>query len=89
MEDLDAVMAHLRAQPDVDTGRLLIGGVSRGGILSVAYAGLRPGQFQGVLNFVGGWVGDRCFAADQVNPVAFRRGAAAGKPMQRTVNRVA
>lgn len=78
--DLDATMAYLRQRPDVDTTRLLIGGVSRGGILSVAYAGSQPQMFAGVINFVGGWVGDLCPAADQINPVAFRRGAAFRKP---------
>lgn len=78
--DLDAPMAALRQRQDVDTTRLLIGGVSRGGILSVAYAGSQPQMFAGVINFVGGWVGDLCPAADQINPVAFRRGAAFGKP---------
>ena len=58
-----------------------MGGVSRGGVLSVVYAGERPDVFQGVLNFVGGWVGDRCRDAVNVNPVAFRRGAALKKPM--------
>lgn len=80
MADLDAVMAHLATRSDVDAQRLLIGGVSRGGILSVAYAGTRVTPFLGVLNFVGGWVGDRCTDADNVNPVAFRRGAAFTKP---------
>lgn len=77
MTDLDAVMAHLRTRADVDMQRLLIGGVSRGGLLSVVYAGTRTAPaFLGVLNFVGGWVGDRCAQADNVNTVAFRRGAA-------------
>lgn len=79
--DLDTVMAHLRQQPDVDTQRLLLGGVSRGGMLSVVYGGERPDLFKGVLNFVGGWVGDRCRDAGNVNPVSFKRGAAMKKPM--------
>ncbi|WP_051237588.1 alpha/beta hydrolase family protein [Ottowia thiooxydans] len=82
MADLDVVMGYLRTRPDVDMQRLLIGGVSRGGILSVAYAGTRPElKFLGVLNFVGGWVGDRCADADKVNPVSFRRGAVFPRPM--------
>lgn len=79
--DLDAVMAHVRTRGDVDQRRLLIGGQSRGGILSVVYAGLRPDTFAGVVNFVGGWLGDRCPGVERVNPVLFRRGAAFGKPM--------
>lgn len=73
-------MAHLATRSDVDAQRMLIGGVSRGGILSIAYAGTRATPFLGVLNFVGGWVGDRCADADNVNPVAFRQGAAFNKP---------
>ncbi|WP_204162211.1 S9 family peptidase [Variovorax sp. WS11] len=78
--DLDVVMAHVRSRADVNPQRLLIGGVSRGGILSVAYAGAHPDWFRGVVNFVGGWVGDRCSQADAVNPVIFRRGAAFAQP---------
>jgi len=74
--DLDAVMAHVKTLPSADLQHLMIGGVSRGGVLSVVYAGMRPGAFEGVINFVGGWVGDRCRDAERVNPVLFRRGAA-------------
>ncbi|MFA1672039.1 alpha/beta hydrolase family protein [Rhizobium mongolense] len=42
----DAVVSHLRERSDVDQDRLVIGGVSRGGILSIAYAGVRPNTFQ-------------------------------------------
>lgn len=82
MVDLDAVMAHLRTQADVDMQRLLIGGVSRGGILSVAYAGTHVEQkFLGVLNFAGGWVGERCADAGDINIASFRRGAAFPRPV--------
>jgi pimeloyl-ACP methyl ester carboxylesterase len=81
LSDVDAVMAHLQTREDVDPQRMLIGGVSRGGILSVVYAGTRPGRFAGVLNFVGGWVGDRCSHADDINPGSFKRGGPFGKPM--------
>lgn len=36
--------------------RLLLVGVSRGGLLSLVMAGLRPKQVGGVVNFVGGWL---------------------------------
>ena len=81
LADLDVVMAHVLTRSDVDTSRLLIGGVSRGGILSSVYAGTRTSPFLGVLNFVGGWVGDRCPQPDTVNTVSFRRAAAFGKPV--------
>lgn len=81
LEDVDVVMTHLRSRPDVDNSRILLGGISRGGILSVEYAGQRPGMFRGVINFVGGWLGDRCNASQEVKPQAFRRGGTAGVPM--------
>lgn len=79
--DLDVVMAHVLARKDIDTHRLMIGGVSRGGILSVAYAGMHPETFKGVLNFVGGWLGDACTRANEVNPALMRRGASFKQPM--------
>jgi dienelactone hydrolase len=78
VEDVDAVVRHLRQRPDVDQGRLAIGGVSRGGILSIAYAGMRPGTFRGAINFNGGWLGKGCANHEIVNPSIFERGAAAG-----------
>lgn len=80
LADLDAVMAQVQQHPDVDKARLLIGGVSRGGILSVAYAGTRPDMFLGVVNFVGGWIGDACKEAARVNRTGFVRGAAMPRP---------
>lgn len=81
VEDLDAVVRHLGDRSDVDRARLLIGGVSRGGILAVGYAGMRPGLFRGVVNFNGGWLGRGCASHETVNPLLFERGAAAGVPM--------
>ena len=75
IEDLDAVMAHVRTRIDVVQGSILIAGQSRGGILSVAYAGERPDAFVGVVNFVGGWMGDRCRDATVINAATFSRGA--------------
>lgn len=80
LADLDVVMAHVLQRPDVDKARLLIGGVSRGGILAVAYAGTRPDRFLGVVNFVGGWLGDGCREAAAVNRSGFVRGAAMPRP---------
>lgn len=81
LDDLHLVMQAVAARPDVDPARILLGGVSRGGVLSAAYAGLHPQAAVGVINFVGGWVGDRCAAAQQINPVLFRRAAAYPRPM--------
>jgi dienelactone hydrolase len=74
--DLDAAANHLGARPDVDSKRMLIGGQSRGGVASIAYSGAHPDRFVGVLNFVGGWVGDGCRHANSINGEGFRRGAA-------------
>ncbi|MEO8248454.1 MAG: alpha/beta hydrolase [Burkholderiales bacterium] len=79
--DLDVVMAHVRARPDVDQRRLLIGGVSRGGILAVGYAGAHPEMFEGVLNFVVGWIGDGCAHSAAINQALMKRGAAFKQPM--------
>jgi dienelactone hydrolase len=81
IEDLDAVMAHVRSRADVVQDRILIAGQSRGGILSVAYAGERPQAFVGVINFVGGWMGDGCATASAINTTAFGRGGRFARPM--------
>lgn len=78
VEDLDAVVHHLHGRSDVDQSLLAIGGVSRGGILSIAYAGMRPATFQGAINFNGGWLGRGCATHEIVNPAIFARGAPAG-----------
>jgi dienelactone hydrolase len=75
LRDIEAAMDAILALPFVDRSRLVIGGQSRGGILSVAYAGQRPEQVKGVINFVGGWLGDRCPVASAVNQALFVRGA--------------
>ena len=81
LSDLDAAYSYLANRPDVDNNRLLIGGQSRGGIVSSVYAGTRPTRFVGVVNFVGGWVGDGCPRAAAVNTLSFTRAAAFARPM--------
>lgn len=75
MQDLDVVMKHLQTLADVDQHRLLIGGHSKGGILAIAYAARQPKLFSGVVNFVGGWVGERCETASEVNTPIFVKSA--------------
>jgi dienelactone hydrolase len=58
--DLDGVFQFLREQPWADIKWSVIGGASRGGLLAVVYAGRRPEAVAGVINFVGGWMGERC-----------------------------
>ncbi len=75
LNDIKAAIAALQRRPDVAGKRLLIGGSSGGGILSITYAGLHPQQIAGVINFVGGWVGERCRTASEINGALFERGA--------------
>ena len=89
LEDLDAVVKYLKTDPMVDSNQMLIGGASRGGLLSIVYAGTRPNIFIGAVNFVGGWIGDfsgswivRLFYdyMEKINTVSFIRGAGFSKP---------
>ena len=74
ISDLGAVIKSLKQRPDVKDTTVLLAGQSRGGILSVAYAGVRPDQVSGVVNFVGGWLGG-CDTAEEVNQTLFKKGA--------------
>jgi dienelactone hydrolase len=67
LRDIGVAIASLRRRPEVALSRILIGGQSRGGVLSVVYAGAHPEQILGVINFVGGWVGDGCTTANVIN----------------------
>jgi pimeloyl-ACP methyl ester carboxylesterase len=80
LDDIGAAMAALRQRPDVAPSPVLIGGQSRGGILSVAYAGMHPDQIYGVINFVGGWIGTGCHNARRINGTLFERGARFDRP---------
>jgi len=80
LDDVHAAMTALRARPDVDRRRVVIGGISRGGVLSVAYAGQHPDDVLGVINFVGGWIGTGCGTAAEINGALFARGGKFGGP---------
>ena len=58
VEDVAAVVDYMRAEPYVDPTRIIVAGESRGGMLSVVYAGRFPGTVAGVINFSGGWWSD-------------------------------
>ena len=81
LEDIDAVIDALQERPDVAAGPVLMMGQSRGGILSVAYAGTHPDRVSGVVNFVGGWLGQDCLTASEVHRTLVRQGSAFGRPM--------
>ncbi len=55
VEDLDSAIAYGRTLPGVRPGPVLLAGQSRGGFLATHYAGLKPGEVMGVVNFSGGW----------------------------------
>lgn len=67
LEDLDALTEWMRNRTDVDTTRLLIGGTSRGGLLSLAYVARRPEVYRAAINWVGGWLGEGCGDYQAVN----------------------
>src|SRR4029077_2022149 len=75
LRDVQAAMDVILAMPFVDRTRVIIGGQSRGGILSIAYAGQHAEQVKGVINFVGGSYGIRCQYPATINPALFVRGA--------------
>lgn len=80
-EALDAVFVYLRAQKWADADKVALAGESRGGILSVIYAADRPRVARGVINFVGGWMGDRCNqqAGTDINATLFQEAGAQSK----------
>lgn len=55
VEDIESAIAYGRKLPGVRPGPVLLAGQSRGGFLAMHYAGLKPGEVMGVLNFSGGW----------------------------------
>jgi dienelactone hydrolase len=56
LEDLDAVVDYMAAQPWVDPTRIMLVGWSSGGFLSVVYAAHHPDKITGVINFAGCWM---------------------------------
>ena len=73
LADIEAAVEMLRQRPDVAPQPIVMVGASRGGILSIAYAGMHPQEVAGVINFVGGWTGERCQSSN--NQTLFGRGA--------------
>ena len=66
-EDLRAVITSLQAQPHITDDPVLLAGVSRGGALSLKLAAEGDIPTRGVINFVGGWISDKCPTATRIN----------------------
>lgn len=71
LTDANAALSALRRRPDVDPGKVLLGGVSRGGVVAIMQAGQTPKSISGVINFVGGWVSEKR-GEPKINPTLFR-----------------
>ena len=71
LEDLDAITDWIRGRSDVDSTRMLVGGTSRGGILSVVHVSRRPDVYRGAINFVGGWIAEGCGEHQTINRTLF------------------
>lgn len=80
LEDANAALVALRQRPIVKSGKTLLAGMSRGGVVAIMQAGHRPNEVSGVINFVGGWVGEGCCDAP-INPTLFRRIGSFGGPV--------
>ena len=76
LDDLDVLTDWLINRADVDTTQLLIGGVSRGGILSLAHAAQRPDVYVAAINFDGGWIAEGCGDYAAINRSLFESAAA-------------
>jgi len=55
LDDLNAAVTFMKQQQYVDPSRIVVMGINRGGLLSVAYAGLYDGSVAGVVNIWGHW----------------------------------
>lgn len=77
LDDIDATVDFVLKQPWAEGDRIVMAGQSRGGILSVAYAGRHPEKVAGVINFAGGWFGTRSGdpRAQAENDAAMRQAA--------------
>ena len=82
LADVDAALAYVSAQPWADPSRLLLGGMSRGGLLAVVHPSRRSAAARGVVNFAGGWTVERCDARIRFNADTFAEaGRTARLPM--------
>lgn len=84
LDDLDAAVAFMRQRADIDGRRILVAGQSRGGMLSVVYAGQQTGGgdggIVGSINFAGGWIDVDGMRDDFTRDILMRLGAAGAAP---------
>ncbi|MEO1102430.1 MAG: alpha/beta hydrolase, partial [Pseudomonadota bacterium] len=80
LEDIGIACDHVAWRDDVDAARMVVAGVSRGGVLAIAYAGLGRSRLMGAINFNGGWLGRLHATHNGINTEVFRRGAAFARP---------
>lgn len=80
LTDANAALSALRQRQDVDAGKALLAGMSRGGVVAIIQAGHDPRDFAGVINFVGGWVSEG-WGDPEINPILFRRIGSFGGPV--------
>ncbi|MEM7301780.1 MAG: acetylxylan esterase [Pseudomonadota bacterium] len=78
--DIEAAVEALHNLPEIDKSPILLAGNSRGGALSIAFAGLHRDHVAGVINFVGGWMGVGCPETTEINQSVLNKGAAFGRP---------
>ena len=81
LQDADVVTGFALGMSEVDPDRILLGGISRGGILATVHAHRRPAVYAGVINFVGGWLGEGCADAVTVNRSTFEEAADQSSPV--------
>lgn len=74
LDDLQAAVTALQERDDITADRVLLGGQSRGGALAISFAGMHNKSIKGVINFVGGWSGELCKTAREINHNIFKRG---------------
>jgi len=73
LEDIHSIVDWAHLHPDVCSSEIILSGQSRGGLLSLVYANENPGKVSGVVNYVGGWVGDSAPSASIVNDSLYER----------------
>src|SRR5262249_32610791 len=67
VDDLASAITYGQSLPGVADGPVLLVGQSRGGFLSMIYAGRHPEAVAGVVSFAGGWVGQTPFNSGAFN----------------------